>query len=232
MMQPTFLPWLGYFALIRSSDIFVFLDDFQFVRRSFHQRNRFFVSKEKVDWITLPVSHVGVQNISIRDVMIDYDAFDLNKFYKKIKMTYGKAIFYKQAEGLICDILNLKIPYLAELNMRLIVEICNYLDIKVRFEKSSDMIKGGVRSDKLISILTQVNADCYLSARGSKEYMFEDQFTDKFNGKVRFQEFTCLEYSQINSKNFVPYLSIVDFLFQLSSDEILNLIELGSDFSD
>ena len=55
MMQPTFLPWLGYFQLIYKSDIFIFLDDFQFSVQSYHQRNKLFVNQDQVDWYTVPI---------------------------------------------------------------------------------------------------------------------------------------------------------------------------------
>ena len=57
LMQPTFLPWSGYFALIDAADVFIFLDDFQFQRRSWHHRNRIFVAPGKPAWITVPVAH-------------------------------------------------------------------------------------------------------------------------------------------------------------------------------
>ena len=59
LMQPTFLPWLGYFALADAVDLFVFLDDFQFGRRTFGQRNRLFVAGDRVDWVSVPVAHAG-----------------------------------------------------------------------------------------------------------------------------------------------------------------------------
>ena len=55
MMQPTFLPWQGYFELIYQADCFIFLDDFQFSVQSYHQRNRLFVNRDQVGWYTVPV---------------------------------------------------------------------------------------------------------------------------------------------------------------------------------
>ncbi len=71
-MQPTFLPWQGYFALIGMSDIFVFLDDAQFVRQSFHHRNRLFAARARVDWISLPVAHAGLP-VSLLDARAKFN---------------------------------------------------------------------------------------------------------------------------------------------------------------
>src|SRR3954470_10587714 len=62
LMQPTFMPWQGYFALIAAADCFVFLDDFQFCRRSFDQRNRILYGDGSANWITVPVVHAGTDH--------------------------------------------------------------------------------------------------------------------------------------------------------------------------
>jgi len=69
-MQPTFLPWVGYFAMLEMADVFIFLDDFQFSRQSFHQRNRLFVAEGKVGWVSLPTTHTKGDAKKIKSISL------------------------------------------------------------------------------------------------------------------------------------------------------------------
>lgn len=229
MMQPTFMPWLGYFALIDQAHTFVFLDDFQFVRRSFHQRNRLFVGPQNPQWISLPIAHPGTQEISIDQARLDLQSFRLEVFLKKIRLSYGKSPWWELGEQILLR--GLKPEHsLAEVNMEIILGMCEALGIESHFQKSSDLAKEGSRSAKIISLLKQLDSHRYLAARGSKAYMDEDHFGEYFKGEVLFQNFSCIKYTQKHSQEFEPFLSVFDALWQVGPEATLDLIRQGSQF--
>ena len=116
-MQPTYFPWLGYFALISNVDTFVFLDNVQFDRRSWQQRNQI-ANKEKKIWLTVPVEK-KIYLVKIHDVNIK----DLNfktKHLKSIFYSYNKTKYFSKVFPFIEDIFNKKINTLSELNILIV----------------------------------------------------------------------------------------------------------------
>ena len=100
IMQPSFIPWLGYFALIKSVDKFVFLDDVQFDKRSWQQRNYIFNNNSPF-LLTVPVFSKGKMSQKINETVIDESSKYKNKHLKSIVQAYSKAPFKKQVEELL-----------------------------------------------------------------------------------------------------------------------------------
>lgn len=93
MMQPSFLPWLGYFELIFRAERFIFLDDFQFSIQSYHQRNSFFVNRGQVDWYTVPVQK-SKPFLLLNQTPINEATSWRKKQWTRIEQNYSKAPFY------------------------------------------------------------------------------------------------------------------------------------------
>ncbi len=89
-MQPTFLPWTGYFALMLQSDAFVFLDSVQFAKRTWQQRNRIKTANGPL-WVSVPVFSKGARDQKIAEVMVDVDSGWAEKAARTIQMNYAKA---------------------------------------------------------------------------------------------------------------------------------------------
>ena len=92
IMQPTFLPWCGYFALMASVDLFIFLDDVQFDKRSWQQRNRI-KTPNGIVWLTVPVMTKGLRGQTIAEARIQPDAKFPDAMWRTIEMTFAKAPF-------------------------------------------------------------------------------------------------------------------------------------------
>ncbi len=225
MMQPTFLPWLGYFELFLEADTFVFLDDFQFVHRSFDQRNRLFVSKDKVDWITVPVDKKSGFRKPYTEVPIVETMPWRRKLWRQIEINYSKCPFFSSISSVIQPLLLKSFKCLAEQNINLILAICELLEIKCDVVYSSHLSACGKRSIRIKNLLEEVGARIYLSARGSFEYMLEDGVFPLDDISVLFQDAALKPYLQVGStEGFVPYLSVLDALFNVGAENTRALI--------
>ena len=207
-MQPSYLPWAGYFNLIAQSDVFVFLDDAQFQKNSWHNRNRIFVN-HLPHWITVPVNRKASSQ-KINETPIEIARNWKQKHVKLLRQTYSKHPFSNEILP-VCDIFeNYDFKSLAELNVHLIEWIMVKLDIKTQFFLSSDLNISGKRTERVINILEKLKADVYLSPQGAAEYLDLDDFPSKTTVKLTFQSFEPKPYNQHKHEKFESHLSIVD----------------------
>lgn len=225
LMQPTFLPWQGYFALIASVDHFVFLDDFQFVRRSFMHRNRLFLAPDNPSWVSLPVEHGGRGAVNaVRPIL---DQGFRHKFLVSLRHVYGHARHFDVIFPAVEEWIQKDWRTLADLNIAFIEMVAHRLGLAPTFARSSTLGSEGKRSSRLLSLLDRLGARTYLSARGSYEYMVEDGVFTGADPEVRFQAFEPQSYPQRHAEAFVPYLSVLDALLQVGPDATKALVSAG-----
>lgn len=215
-MQPTFLPWAGYFNLIIRVDNFIFLDDVQLDSRSWQTRNRIAVNNLPF-WISMPINHTS------RDQTLTESSLALeHRWKKKVTETfiqnYKKHPFYSDAKQIILLATN-SYANLAEANIAVITFICNKLNINTPLSRSSIINPIGKRTEKIISLCEHFNASEYLSPIGSAEYLNSDGFLSKTTTKLTFQDYIVKPYKQFNTKEFISHLSIVDVVANLGWEE-------------
>lgn len=232
--QPTYLPWMGYFDLIDQVDCFVFLDSVQFEKRSWQQRNRI-KGPDGLILLTVPVKVKGRFEQPIAEVTIS-DSLELRKHQRSIEMSYRNARFFQRYRGGFSEVLaaGWATGSLAELNILLIRWCMQQLSITTPTLRSSEVGCRGKRSELLAGIGQQLQADCYLSALGSAEYLLNEEA--EFTGRhieVRYQHYEHPAYEQ-QFPPFVPYASVIDALFNLG-DRAIEVLRSGrkpSFFSD
>lgn len=221
LMQPQFLPWLGYLELIHRADVFVFLDDFQFSRQSWGQRNRLFVGTGKVGMVTLPIRHQHNLEAAFLEVCEADTTAWRRKFRNLLTCNYRRAPYGAAVVSLADEWLAGSYPNIAELEIALIEKIAAYLGLRTRFMRSSTLgIAGLQRSERVQAILEKAGAGTYASAHGSFPYMKEDGVFPLANLPIYFQNHTPREYPQHASDEFVPRLSCLDALANLHPDEV------------
>jgi hypothetical protein len=213
MMQPTFLPWLGYFELIEKADLFIFLDDFQFSRQSWHQRNRIFTGIDQVGWLTVPVVHN--QGQALNETKIDYSHNWQKKMVETIRQNYKGQTVPGLWQGY---------NSLALMNMVITGAIVDALGIKTCPKASSDIVKFGWGSEAVIGILEAVGATTYYCAAGAFEYMRDEGIFPVEDIEVLFQDHEPIPYPQARSSMFVPRLSAIDALFNVGAERTRELI--------
>ena len=224
-MQPTYLPWIGYFGLINSVDLFVFLDSVQFDKRSWQQRNKI-KSPTGSLYLTVPVLSKGLNKQKIKDVRIEKNQEFYKKHINSIKHNYNKSLFYNKYSEKIFKLISNENEYLCDLNIQLIKLISSILGIKTKTIISSDLKSNGKKSELLASICLEVGANEYVSPLGSKNYLNKTDIFLKKNISLKYFYFKHPIYSQLFNK-FEYNLSVLDLLMNCGNKS-LDIIKLSS----
>lgn len=214
--QPQYLPWLGYFDKIAQSDVFVFLDDTQFKKNEWQNRNRIKTS-QGWQWLTVPVLHHFGQEI--REVGLNPKVKWARKHWQALRSNYGKAPHFKTYADRLEAAYEGEWHDLAELNAFFVRELCDMLGIETRFVVSSSLTGDkGTATEALVNICKAVGADGYLSGAGGRGYVQKDIF-EQAGIELRFQDYQHPVYPQLFG-DFVSHLSAVDLLLSCGPDSL------------
>lgn len=211
IMQPTYLPWIGYFGMIDRADVFVFLDTVQFARRSWQQRNRIKTANGP-QMLTIPVHKKGARDQKIAEVQIDGESHFAEKHIRAIEHALGKAPYFKDYAEDLFERLKAPDPSLAELNIGLIRWLAEELGVASRFIRSSEIAAEGAKADLLANICEALGGEVYLSAPGSRDYIETSDAFETHGITVAYHRFEHPVYPQLWG-DFEPYMSAIDLLF-------------------
>lgn len=217
--QPQYLPWLGYFDKMRRADVFCYLNDVQYKKNEWQNRNRI-KTAQNWQWITVPVRYRFPEKIN--EVQINNTTHWSKKHLQALITNYSRAPYFKAYISIFEDIFSKEWELISELNVYLIERLRSVLDIQEkRTVISSDLNLRNDPTDRLIDICKALGADTYLAGQGGVDYMDLERF--KKNGlKLIIQEFNHPIYPQL-FKDFQPHLSVVDLLFNCGL-ESMNII--------
>jgi len=212
IMQPTYLPWIGYFDLIDSADTFVLLDNVQFSKQSWHQRNRIKTAKG-LQFITVPVRHVGRFGQTIDAVELAGTAF-ARKHLAAIEQSYGRAAYFADYFPAFAAKLTAAVTgNLADLNIALIEWLASALGLSPRFVRASTLEPEGKRSELIAAICESLGAVSYLSPVGAVDYLLQERESfDRRGIEVRIQNFVHPTYPQLYPP-FASHAAAIDLLF-------------------
>jgi hypothetical protein len=217
--QPQYLPWLGYFDKIRRADVFCYLNDVQYKKNEWQNRNRI-KTAQGWQWITVPVRYRFPQKIN--EVYINNAVEWKKKQLQAMVTNYNRAPYFKQVVGILEDAFSKDWEFISELNVHLIESLKIMLNLETkRRVHSSDLELRDEPTDRLIDICKALGADTYLAGQGGIEYMDLERF-EKSGLKVIIQEFKHPVYPQL-FEEFQSHLSIVDLLCNCGP-ESMNII--------
>jgi hypothetical protein len=211
IMQPTYIPWIGYFALMELVDVFIILDSVQFSKRSWQQRNQI-KTKSGAKWLTVPVISKGKKDQLISDVKIDYSSKFPESHINMIKQNYGKSKFFADYSEDFFNVLRKKNEYLSCLSIDLILLIRDLLNIKTEIKYSSDFSTKGSKDELLAELCDHVGATEYISPPGSKVYLNDSDSFIKRKIPLKYFDYKHVSYPQLHGE-FIQYMSVVDLLF-------------------
>ena len=224
IMQPTYLPWCGYFGLLDYVDQFVFLDNVQYSHQSWQQRNRI---KGPSGEILLTVPVVGSSKRgNIESVLINSNSDPLSKHLKSLHHSYSNSKYFSEVISHLGPILNSTTDFLSDLNIALITEIAKMLGLSTPMLKASDLGSVGVRENLLTSICREIGATEYVSPPGSKDYLGGSKVFEDSGVKLMYFDFSHPIYKQ-KFGSFISHLSVVDMLFNVGAKHAAELIRSG-----
>ncbi len=209
--QPNFLPWPGYFYKLARADVFVFLDNAQYIKESFINRNRI-KTPSGAQWLTVPVCSSGKPVQTIQEVQMVPAARWRRKHLHLLEAYYRRAPHFKEIYGMLesqyaaVDSHTL----LADFNISMTRAVSSYLDLNPILIRARDLDAGGTSTERLVNICRELGADCYLAGGGAVKYQDDQQFASAGIG-VEYSDFRPEPYSQPGGA-FLGGLSIVDAL--------------------
>lgn len=216
IIQPSFLPWLGYFEQMAFADIFVYFDDVQYTKRDWRNRNQF-KSPYGVKSISVPVYKGRGRHMLINEGMINYEQKWQRQFISKIEEWYKDAPFFEIIFPPIKETIQFKYDLLVDLNYSLNEIIMSFLEISIPVFKSSDIVnKSPDRNQKIIDICKHHKADILYDGKAAEAFIDKELF-GKNNIDVIFQDYRPALYSQLYGK-FESHLSALDLLMNCGPD--------------
>jgi len=213
ILQPSYIPWRGYFDQIRRADLFIFYDDVQYDKHGWRNRNQIKTAQGK-QWLTIPVhSHGVTDGISIQDVRIDWSKPWAKNHLKALMFAYGKAPYFKKYLPLIDSFYSRHDETLAEFTITTTEIITRTLGIThTRFMRSSEFTDiSGQKTDRLIQILASVGASHYISGPSARDYIEKEKF-DQAGITLEYINYDYPSYQQLYGP-FEPFVTILDLLF-------------------
>ena len=212
ILQPSFLPYLGYINLIEKSDHFIFYDHVQYDKNSWRNRNRILINNIP-SWITVPIVKDKL-NKKIFETKIHEPKKNFEIMKKKIFYNYKNHPNFKDFYKKLLTIFNKREILLSTLNIELTKIVLDELKIKFNYIKSSDYENLENKNLNIINWCKNLECKVYYTGQSAKNYLDINLF--KKNGiDVRFQNFVHPVYKQKNIKKFVPNLSVIDYIFNL-----------------
>jgi hypothetical protein len=216
ILQPGYLPWLGFFDMLDKSDVLVLHTDLQYDKSSWRNRNRI-RTKDGWGWLTVPVFLKGHTQDKIHDIKIDNTKKWKRKHLNLIYENYKKAPFFANYFDTLIKLLNKNWNFLIDLDIETINWLSNEMGIKKKILFSPDLNLNGTRATmRLISICKQLEADTYLSGTRGRNYIQDEKFQQE-GIKLEYHDYVHPEYKQ-QFDGFIPYLSVIDLLFNYGAD--------------
>lgn len=214
IIQSNYLPWKGYFDIIRNVDIFVFGDNAQYTKGDWRNRNRI-KTPDGIKWLTVPVRHGSIRK-KIFEVEINNSVQWTKKQRGQIEISYSKTDYYECYKKDIVDIFTKGFGGLSELNIFTIKKISRLLGIATEFVNAQD-ITSQTKTEGIIDICANIGADNYISGPSAKNYIDESQLANH-NITLHYHNYGGYpEYPQLWG-SFEHHISILDVIFNCGEE--------------
>jgi len=215
VLQPGYLPWLGFFDQFRRADVFVYYDDVQYDTHGWRNRNRI-KTQHGAQWLTVPVRHSGLVLPRILDVAIDGRRGWARKHVESIRQAYARASFLPKYLPALEEVLERPWERLVDLDIAVVDLICGWLGLVKPVERSSTLGITGERSGRLLRICQHFGARVYLSGNAAREYLDTLSF-ERAGIRVEWQNFHHPTYPQLHGE-FAPFMSVLDLVLNCGDD--------------
>jgi len=215
--QSNYIPWIGYFDAINSADEFVILDNVQYTKNDWRNRNKI-NTPEGTQWLSVPIYTKGHFPQKINEAKI-CNSYWAKKHLKALQFNYSKAKHFKEYFPFFEDLyLTKNYTHLSELNYDFLLLLCKLLDIKTKITQAEEYgWEGNTKTQAIINICKKAEATAYLSGPAAKAYLNESLF-EEANIQLQYIDYA---YSKIFPDVFPSAqenVSVVDLLFNKGSE--------------
>ena len=226
ILQPGYLPWLGFFEQVYRSDVFVLYDDVQYDKNGWRNRNRIKTPAGN-QWLTVPVCYRFSERPQVKDVRVNNATPWSRKHWRALEMNYAKAPFLDAYRPFFEETYTHDWELLIDLDLHLIFGLTEALGMDTgKFVRSSSLAIAGDRLERLVRICDHFGADVFYEGAAGSSYIDESVF--KSHGiRVEYQHYEHPTYRQLHGE-FVPYLSVVDLLLNHGSESLRILTSPGT----
>ena len=226
VLQPGYLPWLGFFDQMQRSSVFIYYDDVQFDKHGWRNRNRVKAPDGAPHWLTVPVLHSGRNWPAILEVEIDNRGAWARKHVGTLRQFYAKAPHLHRYLPALEEMLERRWTLLVDLDLAVTGLVCGWLGLERRMLRASTLGISGKQSERLLALCQHAGAQRYLSGDSARDYLDTDLF-GQHGIEVEWQNYVHPVYPQQHG-GFVPYLSIVDLLFNCGEESAAILGRAGA----
>ncbi|MBI3926747.1 MAG: WbqC family protein [Armatimonadetes bacterium] len=210
VLQPSYLPWLGYLDQYHWADAFVLYDDVQYDKNGWRNRNRI-LTAQGVQWLTVPVRLKGQDFPPIRQVPINNQDRWPKKHVETLRQAYSRSRYFEMVFPPIERVLARPWELLVDLDVAMLKALVELLGMPWKGVLASELEVPGRQTDRLVGICRQLGATEYLTGDAARDYLDEQAFSEA-GVRVHWHGYEHPCYRQRNEE-FVPYLSVVDLLF-------------------
>jgi hypothetical protein len=225
IMQPAYLPWLGYFHRIMCADLHVILDHVQIDKNSktkFANRNKV-RTRDNWSWLTVPIKTKGkFGELELNQIEIDIESNWAEKHWNTLRASYGKAPFFKEHAAFFEQLYAQKFGSLSELNTEATNYFLKTFGINTASVYSSALDVRSQKDDLILDICVALKATKYISGPFGRDYLNTRKFAEA-GIEVVYHDYIHPEYQQA-FPGFEPYMSTIDLLFNCGSNSV-NIIK-------
>lgn len=221
--QLHYLPWLRYFHKLASAETFVVLDNIQFNKNGWQNRNKIKTSSGG-SLLTVPVRQKFQQRLD--EVQIDSRQTWQRKHWRALESNYRKSPYFKDHESFFRRIYSQSWERLNDLNYEIFIYLLKALGIQTRILRSSELSLKGEGTERLVNLCRELGARTYLSGAYAVEVYLEPELFRQVGVELAFQEYVCPRYpQQFPEAGFIPELSMVDLLFNCGPKSLEILLQ-------
>lgn len=227
ILQPSYIPWRGYFHQIAKADLFIFYDDVQYDKRGWRNRNRI-KTPNGTRWLTIPVHSKGAQieSIPICDIKISWEKNWAQDHWRTIQTSYAHAPFFSTYRSIIERFYQQQPEFLADFTIDTTMQLTRLLgNDKTQFLRSSSLKVSGTKTDRLLAVLKAVGATHYISGPSARDYIDNNKFVEA-GISLEYMQYDYQPYDQLYPP-FDPQVSILDLLFMTGPNAMQNIINAG-----
>ena len=228
ILQPSYIPWRGYFHQIQKADVFVFYDDVQYDEHGWRNRNRV-KTPAGTKWLTIPVLSKGchTNHSTIDSMRINWARKWNVDHWGTLRQSYGKAPFFGRYAAMLEDLYSRHPESLADYTIEFTVLLAEQLGIRhTRFVRSSTLGATGAKTDRLVQVLKAVGATHYISGPSAKSYLEEEKLREA-GISLEYMVYDYPEYTQLYPP-YDPYVSVLDLLFMVGPEAARYIWQSGA----